>query len=67
MIAYILSKNEILRTEFDGMKIVTEFLAGMADDVGPYEFLNVMNGIVIGNFNLQLLTDEDFLKRLKMH
>ena len=65
MIAYILSKNEILRTEFDGMKIVTEFLAGMADDVGPYEFLNVMNGIVIGNFNLQLLTDEDFLKRLK--
>ena len=65
MIAYILSKNEILRTEFDSMKMVTEFLAGMADDVGPYEFLNVMNGIVIGNFNLQLLTDEDFLKQLK--
>jgi hypothetical protein len=47
MIAYILSKNKILRTELDGMKMVTEFLAGMADDIGPYEFLNVMNGIVI--------------------
>lgn len=65
LIAYILSKNEVLRNEFDGMKIVTEFFAGTADDIGPNEFLNVMNGIVIGNFNLQLLTDEDFLKQLK--
>jgi chlorite dismutase len=65
MIAYILSKNKILRTEFDGIKTVTEFLAGTADDVGPYELLNVVNGIVIDNFNLQLLTDEVFLKQLK--
>ncbi len=65
LVANILSNNEELRTEFDCVKMATEFFAGTADDVDPYEFLNIMNSIVIGSFNLQLLTQEDFLKQLK--
>lgn len=65
LIAYILSKSQALRAEFDGMKMVTEFYAGMQDDLGPYEFLNVMNSIASGNFSPHLLTKEGFLKQMQ--
>lgn len=66
LIVYILSKNEMVRNEFDSLKLVTEFFAGAADDIGPYEFLNITNNLANGNFDLQHLTQEDFLEQLKI-
>ena len=66
LILYILSKNEIVRIGFDVMKMITEFFAGAADDIEPYDFLNVINSIVNDDFKLQYLSQEDFLKQLRI-
>ena len=60
LILYILSKNEIVRIGFDVMKMITEFFAGAADDIEPYDFLNVINSIVNDDFKLQYLIKRTF-------
>ena len=37
-----------------------------ADDIEPYDFLNVINSIVNDDFKLQYLSQEDFLKQLRI-
>ncbi len=54
LIVYIISKNKMVRNEFDSLKLVTEFFAGAADDIEPYEFLNVIHvsSMVTSTYNI---------------
>ena len=48
------------------MKMITEFFAGERMHIEPYDFLNVINSIVNDDFKLQYLSQEDFLKQLRI-
>jgi len=64
LIAQILSKNEMIENEFGSVKLITDYFVGVADDIGPYEFLEAIESIVNGNFSYNYLGQEEFLNRL---
>ena len=64
LIAQTLSKNEMIESEFGSVKLITDYFVGVADDIGPYEFLKAIESLVNGNFSYDYLGQEEFLNRL---
>lgn len=64
LIAQILSKNEMIKNEFGSVKLITDYFIGVADDIGPYEFLVAIESFVNDNFSYDYLGQVEFLNRL---
>ena len=64
LIAQILSKNKMIENEFGSVKLITDYFVGVADDIGPYEFLEAIESLVNDNFSYDYLGQEEFLDRL---
>ena len=64
LIAQILSKNETIENEFGSVKLITDYFVGVADDIGPYEFLEAIESLLNSNFSYDYLSQEEFLNRL---
>ncbi|MCK4787687.1 MAG: DUF3160 domain-containing protein [Desulfobacteraceae bacterium] len=53
------------REIWDRMYAITSFYVGLADDLTPYEYIEVINRLFCGDFNLSELEDEDTFFELK--
>jgi hypothetical protein len=64
LIASEFARDEELKKKWDRIYAVTAFYVGLADDLGPYEYLEAMNSVFDGSFSVDKLTEEN-LQKLK--
>lgn len=57
-----LAQSKELKENWDRIYSVTSFYVGLADDLGPYEYLDALNSIFSGKFDPNKLTDENIGK-----
>lgn len=56
------AQNEKLKENWDRIYTVTSFYVGLADDLGPYEYLDALNYVFHGKFDPNNLTEENIGK-----
>jgi len=56
------AESKDLKDKWDRIYIVTAFYVGFSDDLGPYEYLEVLNSVFNGKFDPYNLTDENIGK-----
>jgi len=62
LIALNFSKSKELRDKWNRIYSVTAFYVGFSDDLGPYEYIDALNYVFNGTFNLNNLTGENIGK-----
>ncbi len=65
LIASKLYDDKELKSKWDRIYSVTSFYAGLADDLGPYEYNTALNQIFNGRFNPKNLTGDN-IEKLKL-
>ena len=65
VIASKFAESEELLDKWDRIYSVTAFYVGLADDLGPYEYLEAMNHVFGGRFDANVLTEEN-MEKLKL-
>ncbi|MFH1836349.1 MAG: DUF3160 domain-containing protein [Methanobacteriota archaeon] len=58
LIADELSKNQGLLDKWERIYTVTSFYVGFSDDLGPYEYIDALNSVFDGEFDLNDLSQE---------
>ena len=56
------AQNKELKDNWDRIYSVTAFYVGLSDDLGPYEYLDALNFVFNGKFDLNDLTEENIGK-----
>ncbi len=56
--------NKLCMEIWDRIYSITSFFVGVADDLTPYEYLEALNKIFDGNFDLQILKNESKLMEI---
>ena len=59
LIAPEFAESEELKEKWDRIYSVTAFYVGLADDLGPYEYIDALNFVFNGKFNPNDLTEEN--------
>ena len=59
LIASKFAETKRLKENWDRIYAVTSFYVGLADDLGPYEYLNALNSVFHGRFDPNSLTEEN--------
>lgn len=62
LIASQFAESHTLRERWNLIYAVTGFYVGLADDLGPYEYIEAWNSVFGGKFNLHDLTEENIAK-----
>jgi hypothetical protein len=62
LIASKFAQSKELKENWDRIYSVTSFYVGLADDLGPYEYLDALNYVFNRKFDLNKLTDENIGK-----
>ncbi len=62
LIASRLASSQNLREDWDRIYAVTSFYVGLADNLGPYEYLDALNSVFSGRFDPNGLTEENIGK-----
>jgi hypothetical protein len=56
------AESQELRSKWDRIYSVTAFYVGLSDDLGPYEYMEAMDSVFGGEFDLNDLTEENILQ-----
>lgn len=62
LIAYYLAQDSNLIQKWERIYNVTAFYVGFSDDLGPYEYVEVLSSVFNGKFNPTMLNDESLSK-----